>query len=156
MQKEAAYLEAKRKRKATLRSLQQGSKSILEPYDEELLRYIFELREQHFGVSVLIIIDKAKTLSAAFCHKSCAAQDAIICQWIKWHNFVHRCVTHQCQRLAVEVEEDALWFIEEMKAYLKAPFCHRDYILNMDQTAIYYSMMPASTINLRGERTINI
>ena len=55
------------------KSLCNGWPSILNPVKEDLLRFIFELREQGMGVSTTMVLFKAAALSRDFQDKSRAA-----------------------------------------------------------------------------------
>jgi len=57
-------MQARRNKKA--KSMCLGLFSILHAYEEELLRYIFELRECGMAVSSKLVIIKAASLSRAF------------------------------------------------------------------------------------------
>ena len=77
-------------------------------------------------------------------------------RFIRSHKFVHRCVTHESQKLASECEKEAEQFVLRMREYLQSPFCDKDFILNMDQTAIYHWMSLRTIIDQVGARSINV
>ena len=105
--------------------------------EHALLRYIFELHEQGVGITVCMVMEEAWTLKPCLRLKSTSAQESIVRRFIRSHKFVHWCVTHQLQQMASEVEADAVEFVEQIKEYAKALFCDENYILNMNQTAIF-------------------
>ena len=55
-----------------------------------------------------------------------------------------------------EDEIGAIEFIERMRKYFRSPHCHQISMLNLDQTASYYCMVPKTAINLKGAHSINM
>ena len=51
---------------------------------------------------------------------------------------------------------EALDFVATIRPMLTTENRHQDYILNMDQTPIFFTMTPRTTLNTVGEKTINI
>ena len=69
--------------------------------------------------------------------------------------FVYRAATHTAQQLPDEVKAAAHAFVEEMVPILAAVENgqrHKDYITNMDQTPVIFSMTSRYTLNLMGEQ----
>ena len=114
------------------------------------------MQEQGLGITAAMVVEEAKWLVPSLCLKLRKALVTIVKRYVMAHKFVHQCITHQSQQLAAEVEKYTIWFIKEIREYLCDPCQDKDFILNMDQTAVCFSMTPQTTINLRGERTINI
>ena len=141
-------MELRKKRNSTIRSAAEGKPSILKPVEQDLLQFIFELHEQGIGVAVAMVMNEACHLIPCLWLKTRKAQVSIVCRFIRKHNFVHCCVTHKSQKLSAEMEEEAIEFVHRMKEYLDVPNRNKDFILNMDQTAVYYSSTPRTTINL--------
>jgi hypothetical protein len=74
---------------------------------------------------------------------------AISCFLMK-NGLTHRVATHKAQRLPGKVRAVALSHLEVQVPLAIDPSCHQDYVLNMDQTPVYYSMDQEYTINFVG------
>ena len=82
---------------ANAKSTAKGPRSILPPIEEDLLKFIFELREQGFAVSILAIVIQASRLMVDFQRKSMLARYQCVRRWKRKHIFVHRMGTHESQ-----------------------------------------------------------
>ena len=47
-------------------------------------------------------------------------------------------------------------FVSHVTPLLASPNCDQRYIINMDQTPVFFSMVPNKTLNVAGERSINV
>ena len=130
--------EFKEKRKRQAKALHDGCKSQLSDIEEELLRYIFESREQGIAMTIRLVTAKACELDSTFCRKSTVAKEHAICRFVKAHGLVHRVHTHESQRSLAEAEEQAIEFVNEMHPVMAQTFRSEDFILNMDQTPIFF------------------
>ena len=72
------------------------------------------------------------------------------------HGIVHRVHTHQSQRSASEVRGEAQDWMQTIRPMLFGNHRNQDYIINMDQTPIFFSMVPRTTLNTTGARTVNV
>lgn len=124
-------------RRRGVKALHDGYRSQLHAIQEDLLRYIFESREQGFTVSVSMVAFKASELDGAFRRKSDIAKDRAIRRFVKSHGLVHRVHTHESQRSLAEVEAQAIEFVDEIRPWMTEPHRHEDFIINMDQTPIF-------------------
>jgi len=77
-------------------------------------------------------------------------------RFLKAHRFVIRASTHKSQRDPREVEEEAVDFIASIRRVMGYTPRHERFIINMDQTPIFFSMQPSTTIAEVGQRTINV
>jgi len=138
------------------RSLCTGRLSILHSYEKELLRFIFELREQGMGVSSTTLMIRAAYLCKQFRNKSRNAQYFVVQRFIKRHRLVYRMATHESQRDPREVEVEAKDFIANIRDKLNQTCRHQDFILNMDQMPIPFSYNRKKTLEVVGQRTIHV
>jgi hypothetical protein len=60
--------------------------------------------------------------------------------------------THICQRKPEEVEAEASNFMLLIHPLLFGPHCDRRFILNMDQTPVYFLMSSEKTLKLVGKK----
>lgn len=79
------------------KSTSAGPTTILKPIENDLLKFIFELREQGFAVSIGAIVIKASRLMPEFQRKSSVARYQSVRRWIRKHSLVHRMGTHESQ-----------------------------------------------------------
>ena len=70
-------------------SICKGKESLLVPYTDTLLSFIFELRETGMPVSTTMVAMKAAQLCHDFNEKTHEAQVSITKQFVKAHGMVH-------------------------------------------------------------------
>lgn len=133
-----------------------GPDNQLGDYEEELLRFIFECRAQGMAVNNLMVLIKASALSENFSNKSLAARFSAVKRFLRKHSLVYRMGTHESQRHPEEVAEEATDFMVEMRKLVFGPHCDPRFIINMDQTPVYFSMNEKSTLDLVGNKTIHV
>jgi hypothetical protein len=103
-----------------------------------------------------MVIIKASSLDAGFRRKSSMAKYSIICCFLRANNLVIRSKTHQAQKSRTLMEEEGKQFLASIIPRLQESGRDQRYILNMDQTAIYFSMTPKTTLNTRGAKTVSV
>ena len=141
---------AKNSANVAARTIHSGRKSFLEPVEDELLHFIFSNREQGMSVSIRMVTARACQLSDQFCRKTVRAKDHAVRRFVRSHGIVHRVHTHQSQRNMEEVTGEATRWMEGIRPLLAGSNRHQDWILNMDQTPIFFSMVPRRTLNAVG------
>ena len=132
------------------------AKSQLAVIQDELLNFIFERREQGYAVIPRTLILKASTLLPEFSVKNLDAQKSALRRFLVKSNLVYRIGTHVSQKSPLEAVSDAQDFVEIVRPFLYGPSRHPKYILNMDQTPVYYSMHEKKTLETKGVRTVNL
>jgi hypothetical protein len=138
------------------KSLCMGRTSILKPVQEDLLRFIFELREQGMGVSTTMVVLKAASLSRSFGEKSRNAQYHSARRFVLRHGLVYRMGTHESQKDPRETSAEALEFMVCTRPKLAQPCRHEDFIINMDQTPLPFTYNAKKTLEIVGRRTIHV
>ena len=127
-------------------------------HTDALLRYIFELWEQGYGVQTAMVVRKACKLSWEFREKSMEAQRSIIRRWLYAQN-LHFCMgTHECQRSPAKTHAEALDFITNVarvKCCLQ-PNWHPRWVMNMDQTPIFFTNHYKRTTKKKGAKAVNM
>jgi hypothetical protein len=128
----------------------------LKAIKEPLLRHIFELREQGVMVSNFQMVMRASQLSPTFGGKHfavwCSAVKCFVCA----HSFVYRMGTHLSQRKPEEVEAEAQDYMRLIRPFLIGPHCDLRFIINMDQTPVYFAMNAKKTLEVMGRKTIHV
>ena len=124
------------------KSLGDGVTLFLSPYTDNLLSFIFEMRETGMAVSVNSIVLKASQLSREFREKSITARHSAMRRFINVHGFMHWMGTHLSQHQPSEMEEIAADFICVTWEKLQMSCRDEAYITNMDQTPVPFSYDP--------------
>ena len=102
----------------------------------------------------MIVLHLSK-LDSDFRRKSENARKHAVRRVLQRHNIVYRQVTHESQKAPQETIETATEFMESVRSRMESGFHHQDYILNMDETLIYFDMALPRTLAVAGSRTVN-
>jgi hypothetical protein len=121
-----------------------------------LFTWVFEQDEMGITVNIVSILLKTAVLSRDFKVKRWLAQYSAIRRFVSKYGLVYPLGTRAFQRTREEVDEEATKWIEDVHKKLKQPQYSQDYILNMDQTAMYFSMHAKQTSSEQGLHTIFI
>ena len=128
------------------KSLGDGVTSFLSPYTDNLLSFIFKMRETGMAVSVNSIVLKASQLSREFREKTITARHSAMRRLINVHGFVHRMGTDLSQCQPSEMEEITTDFICVTQEKLQMSCRDEAYIINMDQTPVPFSYDPKNPL----------
>ncbi len=143
-------------------SLSAGRRGQLEDISSGLLSFVEDLREKGYAVSRKMIVTHACRLlgsDTSFPCKSYAAKAQSISRWMAKNNLSIRLGTHQAQALPQSVESCALDFMINIARPAVSPnlsYRHPDFIINMDQTPVEFSIHQTRCVNRVGMRSINI
>ena len=129
-----------------------GPSSQLKAIKDGLLRYIFEKREQEIEVNTFLVVLRASFLSPEFREKSFTARCSCVKRFLHAHSFSYRMGTHTSQRPPAEVEGEASDFMQFVLVIVSGANRDRRFILNMDQTPVYFSMSSKKTLELIGKK----
>ncbi|KAI2512695.1 pogo transposable element with KRAB domain [Fragilaria crotonensis] len=138
--------------------IHRGKDSCLTAHKQELLQFIFELREQGMAVSVRMVAVRAAQLSEQFHMKSRDAQYHSARRFIRSQGLVFRLGTNESQRSPAQVAAEALDYIQNVARpkVSQEGGRHEDFILNMDQTPIPFTYNAKKTLEIVGRRTVHI
>ena len=139
----------KNKNNQHAKSLGDGVTSFLSLYTDNLLSFIFEMRETGMAVSVNSIVLKALQLSREFREKTYTARHSAMHRFINVHGFMHQMGTHLSQHQPSEMEEIAADFECVTQGKLQMSYRDEAYIIDMDQTPVPFSYGP-KTIEVVG------
>jgi hypothetical protein len=128
----------------------------LKSIEPDLLRAIFELQEQGMKVDTFLVVIRASLLSLVFNAKSFTARCSAVKRFIRAHLFVYRMGAHESQRKPEEVQEEATDYMRLIRLFLIGNHHDPCFILNMDQTPVYFLMNSKGTLELIGQKTIHI
>ena len=148
----------KRTRLQKSRKVGGGRTSLLTVHTDALLRYMFELQEQGYGVQTSMVCRKASKLCRGHFHeKSSNAQSCIIRRWLYTQSLRFRMGTHECQRSPAKTKAKALDFITNVaRVKCSQQNWHPRWILNMDQTPIFFTNHFKRTIDKKGTNAVNV
>ena len=103
-----------------------------------------------------MVVVKGSQLLEDFRRKKYNTRYAIIRRFLSSKNMVIRSSTHEAQRAPQEMEDEARDFVERVRPLLSCRNRDKNFILNMDQTPVFFSMTPNTTLTERGSRTVNV
>jgi hypothetical protein len=133
-------------------SVHVGRTSILAPVDDELIRWFTEKRDQGVMLSIRLVTLQASRLCADFRRKSARAKDQAMRRFLASNGIVMRAVTHTCQRLPHLVREEAMDFIRDVREKVVGENRSLKYIINMDQTPVFFDMSTGRTLCKSGKK----
>ena len=128
----------------------------LKPLKNSLLRYVFEQCEQGINLSILALIVKALSLSPIFNEKHFVAKVSAVKRFVRAHSLIYCMGTHVSQRKPDEVAAESSDYMDLMCQIVEGP--HRDwhFIINMDQTPVYFTMNAKRMLGVIGVKTVHI
>jgi len=123
-----------------------GHPGYLVPVEDNLLEWFFEQRKQALAVSSSLMILKAMEIDAGFCQKTVYTRKFCMRQFLEKHDVVRRMKMHESQRNPSNVKDEAQRWILTMQPHLLGPYCDDNFIINMDQTPVFFSMNSNRTL----------
>lgn len=150
--------EMTQQRNVNAKSLCRGRRSCLEACTDDLLRFIFEHREQGMAISVSMVMRRAKQILPQFALKSRVAQYHSALRFVRSQGLVFRLGTNESQRSPAETATEALYYIINVARpkVVDQPGRHQDFILNMDQTPVPFTYNSRKTLEIVGKRTVHV
>jgi hypothetical protein len=124
------------KMKAALTDLSSQLKAI----KDGLLCYIFEKREQGIKIKVFTVVLRVLFMSPEFREKSFTARCSCVKRFMHAHSFSYQMGTHPSQQPPAKVESEAFDFMRFVRVIVSGGNRDRRFIINMDQTPVYFSM----------------
>ena len=140
-----------------------GRTSQLENVKDDILAFIEEYRLMGFAISKKMIVFQATRLEkddgSSFSLNTYGARLQVVSRWMTQNRLTVRAGTHQAQADPEQTTSQALDFILNIArpAILPGlPSRDRWFILNMDQTPVFFSMHATRTVETVGKKTVNI
>jgi hypothetical protein len=128
----------------------------LKAIEDGLLHYIFKKREQGIKIKVFTVVLRASFMLPEFRKKSFTVRCSCVKRFMHAHSFSYRMGTHTSQRPPVEVESKAFDFMRFMRIIVSGGNRDRRFIINMDQTPVYFLMSSKRTLEVIEKKTIHI
>ena len=107
------------------------------------------------AVSVNMTVIRASQINSVFRCKSSSAKYSTIRCLFQSNGIAMRSKTHEAQTAPAEKREEAKAWVVTVVPILTQPNCHQDWIANMDQTPVPFTMTPKTTLNEQWSRTVN-
>ena len=107
----------------------------------------------------MIVMTACKLLGtdSVFSSKSYAARAQSVSRWMARNDLSIRTGTHQAQAPPQTVSSAAEDFMVTIaRPAVNQPYRDRNFIINMDQTPVFFSMHPSRSVDTIGSRTVNI
>ncbi len=96
------------------------------------------------------LVIKASSLSSEFNAKHFVARCSAVKRFMCTNSLVYRMGTHKTQCKLKDVMTKVSDYMNPMRPLLKGSHCDRCFILNMDQTPVYFCMMRKKTLEVIG------
>ena len=133
-----------------------GRPSSLSDVAGDILPWINDLREQGVPVSIRMVVIKISKLKPEFKRRNAKTKYGIVKRFLEANNIVIRRKTHEAQAAPDIHQGKAIAFIISTRRLLQGSHRNKKYIINMDQTAVFFSMTPGTTLDRRGVKTVNV
>jgi hypothetical protein len=131
--------------------------SQLEPIKEDLLMWIFVRCEQGLAVTMQHVILKAcSLLKDCFAGKLLEARYKATFHFLKHHLFMYCLKINETTRPPKVTRQETINFMAANCPLLSGPHHNKRYILNMDQTPLWFSSHRMKTLAKKDQKTIHI
>jgi hypothetical protein len=118
--------------------------------------WLSNVRQAGIPVSIRMLTVRALELKPDFAQKSRASRYHVIYRLLKSSGYCIRARTSVGQASPEVTREVAAEFVNYIRPLLTVENRDKHWIMNMDQTAVFFSMLPRTTLNRRGARTVNV
>ena len=141
--------------KKSLKSLHKGFRGRLHAHEEELVAWVLEMRDQGIPLCYKHIVLQAIAMDNAFGELSFESQYHAVRRLCVRNGITIRRVTHTAQADPQDAIDLALQWIGYIRPIVAAPNVGKRWVINMDQSPIWFSMHPKTTLDLRGVATVS-
>lgn len=133
-------------------TLHKGKESCFASCEDELLDWFLQKRGQGLVISCRTLMHRAGEIDQDFRRQTeWSRYKAIMCFNRKF-NLVMRATATESARLPSTVREEAREYVESVRQRMVGR--NQDYILNMDQTPVFFNMNAKKTLACKGARTV--
>jgi len=133
-----------------------GRRSGIEHLEEEIFSWAMRQRAANIPLSYRHLQARACRLDEDFRNLTNTQQYTKIRRLCIKNCFVLRRKTTKSNAHPQETIDKSLAFLQIVRPIISAPDSEKKFIINMDQTPIWFSMPPQSTLELQGSTTIGI
>ncbi len=142
--------------KGKKKSMHPGPLGQLKPHENALLCYVFEQREQGIHVNTLSLVVKASSLSPEFNAKDFVVRSSAVVRFVHDHSLIYRMDTHNLQCKPDKVAAEASDYMDVMRRLVDGPHCDRRFILNMEQTPVYFTINAKRMLEMVRVNTVHV
>ena len=108
------------------------------------------------ALSTRMVILQVSRMDPTFHDKKIRSRYSIIRRFLRTNKVSICCKTHEAQKHLQETQDLAEKFVMTMCPFLSQSNRDKRFIINMDQTPIFFSMAPNTTLNHVGDRSVNV
>ena len=123
--------------------------------DDVILKWILEQRELHVPVSRHMIQDFARRECSSLL-PDFVASDGWLRKFMRRHELSLRCRTSTAQKLPADLEEKVSSFLNFVKNERLEDEYENKYIVNMDETPVFFDLVPNRTVEQTGKKSMVI
>jgi DDE superfamily endonuclease len=103
-----------------------------------------------------VTLDRNSSLDKEFGKKTAQARYFVVRRLLIHHGYSLHHYTNESQRCPLHVVTEAAGFIHFMRSIVTLPHVHPDFVINMDQTGVFFCMTRKTTIAKRGTKTVKV
>ena len=148
--------EAVMSKKSSNKTLNKGNPTSLHHIKDVIMEWINRKREKGMALSTRMVILQVSRMDPTFRDKKIRSKYSIVQRFLRTNKVSIRRKTHEAQKHPQETQDLAEKFIVSMRPFLLQSNQDKRFIINMDQTPIFFSMVPNTTLNRVGERSVNV
>ena len=134
-------------------TLHTGKASSIVDIEEDLLEWFWGIREKGMSVSHKMLQIEASKRCNVFRRKTEWSKVKTIERYVRKNDLVMRSTTRKSQATPQQAKQEALDFILSMRPRVMGR--DQDFIINMDQTPVWFSLEPTCTLDKRGVHTVH-
>ena len=123
--------------------------------DEEIAEWILIRRDAHLPVSTELVKAKAKLLIKPH-NPQFRASKGWLEKFLSRHSLSMRARTSISQKLPAQLESKLESFLNEVRVLRVRHGYSSDMIINMDETPMYFDMVPEKTISKKGKKEVRV
>jgi hypothetical protein len=109
-----------------------------------------------FVVNTFMVALRVSFISPKFHEKSFTGCCSAVKRFLIVHSFTYQMGTHTLQRPPAEVENGPFDFMRFMRCIVSGGNRERRFVINMDQTPVYFLMNAKRTLEVAGKKPIHI
>jgi len=107
-------------------------------------------------ISTRLMVMKALKLDDSFRHKTECTNICCIYHLLKANDLLYHMMTHESEHNPAQVQAEAKEWICSIHHHVVGPFHYKQYIINWDQTPVFFAMNPKHTYEIIGTKTITL
>ena len=123
--------------------------------DGKVLEWVLCMKERNLAVSTLMLRDKALSLIKQH-DLSFQASEGWPVKFIHHHRLVLRAHTSVAQKLPGDLESKLSAFLDEVKTERQKYNFSKNLMGNMDETPLYFDLVPSRTIEKKGAKEVRM